>query len=82
MTQTERIIDYINRFGSITDMNAVEDLGCHRLAARIYDLRKDGYEIIDETIQAKNRFGETTHFKKYMLAEEKIVQDNENHISF
>lgn len=78
--QTERILDYMKRYGSITDINAIQDLGCHRLAARIYDLKQQGYEIVDEVVEGKNRFGEITHFKKYMLADEKIVQENANHI--
>jgi len=36
---------------------------------------------VSETKQAKNRFGETTYFKKYILAEDKFLQENENHFS-
>lgn len=45
-TQCERILDYISDFGSITSMEAMQDLGCMRLASRICDLKKQGYSFI------------------------------------
>lgn len=79
ISQTQRIINYMRQFGSITDSEAVKDLGCHRLAARIHDLKKMGYEIQDEWESDFNRFGEKTEYKRYRLAD--IVQDNMNHIT-
>lgn len=67
MTQCEKIIDYINEFGSITTMQAFMDLGVTRLASRICDLKNEGYPIVSETISAKNRYGEKVHYSKYML---------------
>jgi hypothetical protein len=69
----------MKRFGYITTLDANRDLGVTRLSATIFNLRKK-YEIPGETIKVKNRFGETTHVTKYMLAEEKFIQENENHI--
>lgn len=48
-TQAERILDYIREFGSITQIEALRDLGCMRLASRISDLRKQGYPIESKT---------------------------------
>ena len=70
-TQCERILDYMNQFGSISPHEAIFDLGVERLASRIYDLKRKGYKIISENITSKNRFGETTHYSVYRLAEEK-----------
>jgi len=81
MTQEERTLEYMQKFGGITSKDAFNDLGITRLSAKIFNLKKQGYVIVDEMKQSKNRFGEITHFKKYMLADEKIIQDNENHIS-
>ena len=67
-TQCSRILDYIERFGSITQYEALQDLGVMRLAARIADLRKDGYDITGEMIEVTNRFGETCNVKRYFLA--------------
>ena len=63
-TQNERIIDYMHRFGSITQYEALQDLGVMRLASRISDLRSLGYPIISETITVKNRFQEKCYIKK------------------
>ncbi len=67
MKQTERILDYIKRFGSITTMEAFQDLGITRLASRIHDLTEDGFEFDREMISGKNRFGEPVHFVRYSL---------------
>lgn len=67
-TQNQRILDYIQEFGSITQLDALRDLGVMRLASRISDLRRLGHPIISETEPVKNRFGETCHIKRYMLA--------------
>lgn len=66
-TQNDRIMDYMNRFGSITQLEALQDLGVMRLASRISDLRSLGYPIISEKEVVKNRFGEKSHIKRYRL---------------
>lgn len=66
-TQCERIIDYINDFGSITSMEAMQDLGCMRLASRVCELKKRGYKIISKTEIGKNRYGEPITYSRYFL---------------
>ena len=66
-TQCERILDYMYRFGSITTWEAMFDLGIGRLASRICDLRKDGYDITSETVTGVNRLGEKIHYAKYSI---------------
>lgn len=66
-TQAERIIDYINEFGSITQLEALKELGVMRLASRISDLRKQGYPIVSKTEAVKNRYEETCYIKRYSL---------------
>lgn len=70
MTQCERILDYMQKFGSISTLEAFTDLGCTRLASRINDLRREGVSIKSEFVKGKNRFGETIHYKRYSLLEE------------
>ena len=67
-TQAERILDYIDKFGSITQYEALQDLGVMRLASRISDLKKLGFPIESEVQAVKNRFGETCYVKRYKLA--------------
>lgn len=72
-TQTERIIKYMQDFGTITSAEAMTELGVYRLASRITDLKRDGYAIKKETVSAKNRYGETVHFAQYSLVSYKEV---------
>jgi len=69
-TQNDRILDYIDRFGSITQYEALQDLGVMRLASRISDLKRLGYPIVSTIEPVKNRFGETCHIKRYSLQSE------------
>lgn len=69
-TQCQRILDYMEQFGSITWLDAARDLGVARLASRINDLKRMGYHIKSRTVSSKNRFGEDTYYKEYRLAEE------------
>ena len=65
MTQCERILKYMDDFGTISTMQAFMDLGVVRLASRIHDLRRMGIEIESETVNTKNRYGESTHYSVY-----------------
>lgn len=67
MTQQERIIKYMNDFGSITALEAVSDLGITQLSARICELQNKGYEFNKDLQTGKNRYGEPTHFIRYSL---------------
>lgn len=66
-TQAQRVLDYIDTFGSITQLEALKDLGVMRLASRISDLKKQGYPIQSETITVQNRFQEDCYIKRYSL---------------
>ena len=70
-TQNERIIDYMNRFGSITQVEALKDLGVMRLASRISDLKKRGHSIVAEIETVENRYGEKCYVKRYFLQDMK-----------
>ena len=67
-TQAQRVLDYIEQFGSITQLEALRDLGVMRLASRISDLKKQGYPITGEFETVLNRFGEPCQIKRYSLA--------------
>ena len=69
-TQCELIVDYMKRFGSINPLQALQDIGCFRLASRISDLKKQGYPIISERVHYKTRLGEAKNFNEYRLMEE------------
>lgn len=69
-TQNQRILDYIDQFGSITQLEALRDIGVMRLASRISDLRKQGFPIVSETDTVENRFGEKCRVKRYSYGSE------------
>lgn len=68
MTQCERILKYIEDFGSITTAQAFYDLGVASLPRRISDLKEKGIGIVSETVYTKNRYGEPTHYSVYKRA--------------
>lgn len=69
-TQCDRVLAYIRQFGSITQLEALQDLGCMRLASRISDLRSRGVPISRRMKTAKNRYGESVSFAEYYLKED------------
>lgn len=69
-TQCDKVLDYLQKFGSITQLQALQDIGCMRLASRISDLRNQGYPIGRRIKTGKNRYGESVSFAEYYLIEE------------
>lgn len=70
-TQCQRILTYIKDFGSITSLQAMQDLGCMRLASRINDLKRMGFPIRKRSASAINRYNEKVYFAEYYIEEEK-----------
>lgn len=70
-TQCDRVLQYIEEFGSITTRDAMNDLGIFRLASRIHDLKtKRGIELKKRMIEVKNRYGDTVSIAEYSKANE------------
>lgn len=67
MKQCDRILDYLNRCGSITQKEASDNLGVARLASRVNDLRKAGHPIITIREDGVNKFGEKCHWARYRM---------------
>ena len=68
-TQNEKILAYMKEFGGITQLEALRDLGVMRLASRISDLRKCGYNIVSEVVAVNNRYGEACRIKRYKMGD-------------
>lgn len=64
-TQAQRVLAYIREFGAITQLEALRDLGVMRLASRISDLRRMGYDITGKTVVVKNKWQEECRVKSY-----------------
>lgn len=71
LTQKDKIIAYIRKYGSITPLDALREFGCMRLATRIFELKEDGYKIKAVIEKNKNKNGEPVHYARYFLQEEK-----------
>ena len=71
VNQCDRILFYLRRYGSITQLDALRDLGIMRLASRMSDLRKQGIDFKSETIAVKNSMEETCYIKRYFIEEVK-----------
>ena len=69
-TQAARLLEYLREHRVITQREAINELGCYRLGARIWELKHDGHRIKTEMIPVENRWGETTHVAAYSLVGE------------
>lgn len=67
-TQEQRILKYLDKHGSITQIEALKDLGVMRLASRVSDLRRQGVKIVGKMVKVENRYGETCRIKRYSIA--------------
>ena len=67
MGQNGRVLDYLRRNGSITALDAMNDLGVMRLASRVCELKEQGAQIETVMVEGVNRFGEVTKFARYYL---------------
>lgn len=71
-SQADKVIEYINRYGSITQKDA-NMLGIFRLAARVYDINNSmdpkyaGIHIIAEPDEEMNQDGEMVKFARYRM---------------
>jgi hypothetical protein len=63
MSQTDKILEYLQKGNKITAMDALEKFRCFRLAARINDLKKKGHQIISEQVCHSNG----KHYAQYKL---------------
>jgi hypothetical protein len=71
MNQRQRILAYIDQFGSISPFEAFVDLGITKLASRVSELiYQDGIPIKKEKEYAFNRYGEKVHYMRYSREEE------------
>lgn len=73
-TQATRVLNYMTRYGSITQLESLEELGVLRLASRISELKKDGWPIESQMVAVTNRYGEKCHVKKYSLSTKEAKQ--------
>lgn len=72
ITRKQRVLDAMRGYGSISPWYAINNLGNTRLAASIFDLKKDGHEISTSIETGRNKFGDIIKYAKYTLVKEKV----------
>ena len=70
MNQEQKVINYVERFGSITTLDAFRDLAITRLSARIFNIKKLGYKVSSVRETSKNRLGEEVNYNRYFIEKE------------
>ena len=69
ITKTDKILEHLQKYGSITSLEAIEMYSATRLSSIIYSLRHNGYNIITEKIPFVDKFGTKTYYGRYFLKE-------------
>ena len=67
MTQCEMVLKFLEEEESITQIQALNELGIMRLASRISDLKKQGYKIKKKMITKPGRWQKKVTFAQYSL---------------
>jgi hypothetical protein len=64
--QAQLVLDALSN-GSMSSIEAFEEFGITRLAARVKELRDAGYNVITEKIATTNRLGGSCVYARYHL---------------
>jgi hypothetical protein len=67
LNQKEKVIRHLKTYGSITPLDALKYYSIMRLAAVVFNLKEDGYDIGSEMVSGMNKFGEIVNYGKYTL---------------
>lgn len=62
MTKKQKVLSHLKSGKTITSMQAIDLFRCTRLAAVIYSLKEEGYDIVSKSIKGTN-----TNYAKYKL---------------
>lgn len=65
ITQRDRVLQYMRENNGITAYEAVVEVGCTQLSARICELQREGHMFSTEVIKNINRYGDACHYYRY-----------------
>ena len=74
-TKHQKIKEHLESGKSITSWEAIELYNVTRLAAIIFNLKKDGMKIESKDYSGKNSYGEFVRYTKYKCLD--IIQDKD-----
>lgn len=70
-TQKQMITAHLRNYGSIEPLTALSEYGCYRLGAVIFELKKEGMNIVTHKQSDRSRItGRPVRFARYELCEE------------
>lgn len=67
ISKTGKVLEHLEKHGTITSLEAIELYGATRLSDIIYRLRKRGYNITTLDLPFTDRFGAKSNYGKYIL---------------
>ena len=67
MTHCEQVLAYLKTGRDITPLEALDNFGCLRLGARIFDLKARGHNISRRMIEVPTRHGALARVACYRL---------------
>jgi hypothetical protein len=67
MSQTQMILNHLQKNKGITSMEAISEYGITRLASRIHELRESGHNIQNFWEESVNRYGVKVKYVRYVL---------------
>ena len=67
LNQKQKVLRHLKEVGAITPVQAFFDYSIMRLAAVIFDLKEDGYNITTTILKSENKFGEKVSYGQYKL---------------
>ena len=70
LTQCDKVLRHLRDHGYSTSLEAINEYGILRLAARIGELREKGIPIASMWTTGKNRYEEPVNYSVYTLMED------------
>ena len=67
LNQKQKVLRHLKEIGAITPVQAFFDYSIMRLAAVIFDLKEDGYNIKTTILKSENKFGDKISYGQYKL---------------
>jgi hypothetical protein len=67
LTQKEKVLRHLQEIGAVTPVQAFFDYSIMRLAAIVFELKEDGYDIETIMLRSTNKFGEPIRYAQYKI---------------
>ena len=73
MSQYEVVLKHLKEGKELSQLEATKKYGILRLGAIIFNMRRDGYNILTRMESKPNRYGHTSNYAVY-----KMIKENKN----